>query len=182
MNWLDILIIIIVVLFTIRGYREGLVKQLINLFGFIISLFVAYYYYDKLAPYLVELIPAPNFDSSSFYFITQNFDLEAMYYNAIAFIIVFIIAKILLSILLVIIDQIAKLPGLAAVNRLAGAIIGFIQSAIILAIIVYFASIMPWEQVQSAINESSIASNFISMTPAIKANLYDLWNTTIQNL
>lgn len=51
-----------------QGYREGLVKQLINLFGFIISLFVAYYYYDDVAPYLVDLFSAPNFDNSSFYF------------------------------------------------------------------------------------------------------------------
>lgn len=105
-----------------------------------------------------------------------------MFYNAIAFIIVFIVAKIILSILLVIIDQIAKLPGLAAVNRLTGAIIGFIQSAIILAVVLYFVSIMPFEQVQNAINQSSIASNFISMTPAIKTSLYELWNTTIHNL
>ena len=41
MNWFDFVLLGIMVIYTVSGFRQGLVKQLFNLFGFVIVLVLA---------------------------------------------------------------------------------------------------------------------------------------------
>ncbi len=176
MNILDIIIIVVLVIFMIKGYQSGLIKQTINLFGYIIAIFIAYKFYSDLAPYLEELIPLPSFETSSFYMFSQFFKLQDMFYNAISFIVIFIGVKILLYFALVVLDQIAKLPGLAMINRFSGALIGLVESVIIVILLVNFISIMPWGNLQSYLEGSYIANGILDLTPTITEKIYSLWN------
>lgn len=176
MNILDIIIVVVTVVFMIKGYQAGLIKQVINLFGYVIAIFIAYKFYDDLAPYLEEIIPLPNFENSSFYMYSQFFQLNDMFYNAISFVIIFIGVKILLYFVLIILDQIAKLPGLAMINRSLGVLIGLVEALIIAILLVNFISIMPWENMQSYLNGSSIAITILDLTPSITEKIYGLWN------
>ena len=54
MNWLDYMIIIIVVLSAAQGLRHGLVRSLINMFGLLAGILVALVYYRSLAEYCLN--------------------------------------------------------------------------------------------------------------------------------
>lgn len=178
MNTLDIIIIIIVLLFMIKGYQAGLVRQVINLLGFLIAIFLAYKFSKDLAPYLEDIIPLPSFETSSLHIFSQYFNLQDMFYNAIAFLIIFIGVKILLSIALVVLDSVANLPGLAIINRSSGALIGLIEATIIIIILVNFIKIMPWANLQSYLETSSIATRILELTPMITEKIFILWDST----
>lgn len=58
-------------------------------------------------------------------FFTGN--LEAAYYNAIAFIVLFIIAKILLRIIGSFLSIVAGIPVIKQINQMLGAVLGFLE-------------------------------------------------------
>ncbi len=176
MNILDIIIIVVVIFFMIKGYQAGLIRQIINLFGYVLAIFAAYKLYDDLAPYLEEVIPFPNLGDSALSMYTELFQLHNVFYNAIAFIIIFIGVKLALYFVLIILDQIAKLPGLAIVNKLLGVLIGLVEALIIVILLVNFVSIMPWDNLQTYLNESYIAMFILDATPGITEKIYGLWN------
>ncbi|MGD9677456.1 MAG: CvpA family protein [Vulcanibacillus sp.] len=178
MNILDIIIIVVVILFILKGYQAGLVKQIINFFGYIVALIVAYKYYWTLSPYLEAVIPLPSFETSSLYMFSEFFNWQDMFYNAIAFILIFIGVKILLAIILVILEQVVRIPGLAIINRTSGALIGLVESLIIVILLVNFISIMPWASMQTYIDGSIISNSILEFTPNLTEKIFSLWDST----
>ena len=178
MNILDFIIIIIIAGSVLRGYQLGLIRQLVNLFGFIIAIFIAYQFSSSLAPFLSEYIPAPSFDNPTLYMFSQTLHLENMFYNAIAFIILFIGIKLLLNFGGAILHQIANLPVLATINRFSGALIGFIQAVVLVIIIIHVITVMPWQQLQQYTQDSVISVYLMNLTPVITELLYEIWNSS----
>lgn len=178
MNGLDLIIIIILIGSFIRGFQLGLIRQLIKLLGFFIAIFMAYRFSGELAPYLQEYIPAFEFKETSLFYFSQVFNLQNMFYNAIAFFLIFIITKFILQIGGSILNQIANLPVLATVNRLSGALIGLLQAILIVVIIIHVISVMPWQEMQIYVEGSSISEYLMKLTPILTTELYNLWNTS----
>ncbi|OEF99336.1 hypothetical protein BHF71_01730 [Vulcanibacillus modesticaldus] len=176
MNVLDLIIIVVAAGSFLRGYKLGLIRQLINLFGFFIALIMAYRFSDDLALYLMDIIPTPYFENSTLYMFSEYFQLQNMFYSSLAFVIIFIISKILLNIGGAILNQIANLPGLATINRLTGAFIGLIQSTILIIILIHVITVMPWQELQQYVESSYISSFLMDITPVITEKLYELWN------
>lgn len=179
MNFLDLIIIIILFGAFIRGYQLGLIRQLINFLGFFIAILLAYRFSGTIAPYLQQYIPLPTFENSTMYMLSQNFQLYQMFYNAIAFFLIFIGAKIVLSIGGGILHQIANLPGLKLINRTSGAIIGIIQATLIIIISIHFVKVMPWDKANQFVEGSLITNLLLSYTPVLTELLYNLWNNNI---
>lgn len=179
MNYLDIIILVILLIFAIRGYHSGLVKQLINLLGFVIALFAAYLFYDKLSPLLREWIPFPEFQNGTFELFSQTFNLEVMFYNALSFIIIFIVVKFILWILGIALDVVAKLPVISTLNKLSGLLIGLAQSFLIILLLVNFATVLPSEAVATHLAGSGISQAMLDATPGLTEKAYNLWNTWI---
>ena len=120
--------------------------QLIHLTGFIIAYIVANIYYDDLAPKLTLWIPYPNFgENSTLKLLTNSSDMEAAFYRAIAFVIIFFAVKILLQIIGTMLNFIAHLPILRQLNVWAGGILGFCEVYLIVFILLYIAAVIPIE-------------------------------------
>ncbi len=181
MNVVDFIIVIIFIGAVFRGYQLGLIRQLIYFLGFFVAFYLAYQFSGTLSPLLEGVIPSPDFEKSSLYMFAQSFDLKSMYYNAIAFFLIFIGSKIVLTIGGHILHQIASLPGLATINRLFGAIVGLIQAGLIVIIVIHGITIMPWEELHRYIYTSTTATFLMHLTPSFTDMLYHLWNTSTTN-
>jgi membrane protein required for colicin V production len=57
MNLMDIAILIVLALMTIRGFSRGIILEMSSLFGFLISFFLAYAYYRPLTFKLIRYLP-----------------------------------------------------------------------------------------------------------------------------
>ncbi|MFG6148325.1 CvpA family protein [Halobacillus sp. B23F22_1] len=173
---IDLLIIIILLLGIFTGFKRGFILQLFHLIGFIVAFVAGVLFYDDLAPKLVLWIPYPDLpQDSSWAVFLDNLPLEAGFYNAIAFAIIFFGVKIALSIVASMLDFVSELPILNSINNLLGAILGFVERYVIVFILLYISALVPVSGIQNAIDGSFLAQLIIEHTPVLSAQLKNLW-------
>lgn len=178
------LIIIILLFFgLIRGSKRGFVLQTLHLVGFIVAFMIASSYYAELSTHLTLWIPYPELSGDGvFISFLKTLPLETGFYNAISFALIFFGARIVLQIIAAMLDFVAELPLLNLVNRLFGAVLGFVESYLILFILLFILALTPVASVQEWINQSSIALNIIENTPYLSEQVEKLWFVQIQSI
>ncbi|RFA34967.1 hypothetical protein CAI16_09595 [Virgibacillus dokdonensis] len=177
-----ILLLLLLVMGFFIGLKRGFILQLFHLIGFIASFVVAALYYDELGPKLELWIPYPGLEEEGKWAtFLQDLPLEAGFYNAIAFLVIFLAVKIILQIIASMLDFVASLPILHSVNKLLGAILGFVETYLLLFIFLYIAALIPIAQIQTWINDSSVALFIIERTPYFSNEIKELWFTYVAN-
>lgn len=146
------------------GLRKGLVFQIVNLTGFIIALAVAYFYFNDIAPHL-RWIPYPG---------STGGNAEGIYYQAIAFVILFTGIRILWNILGSTLDFLANLPLLSIVNRWLGGAFGFMKVYLIIFLLLNLVAFVPIISVQQAVSDSTLAQTIVQNTPILSDKVEEL--------
>ncbi len=156
MNWLDILILVIIGLATFSGLRTGLIKAIFTLAGVIVGIILAGRLYVPLSAQLT-FIPQDNIA------------------RIVAFIIILGVVMVVAGVLASVLRWIASLVMLGWVNRLGGAIAGFIFGAFVcgalLSIWVKFLGI------STPIAGSELAILLLNRLPLALALLPEEFNT-----
>lgn len=179
----NLMIVLLLIFGLVMGLKRGFILQVFHLVGFIISFVIAVIYYKELAPHLSLWIPYPEFsEEGALALFLQALPLETGFYNAISFAIIFFGAKIILQIIASMLDFVAELPVLHSINRLLGAVLGFLEIYLILFILLYIFALTPITGIQAAINNSSVAMFMIEKTPFLSEALKNLWFTSIESL
>lgn len=173
---LDLALLIILIFGFFVGLRRGFILQLVHMTGFVISFIIAYIYYEELAPKLTLWIPFPVLDEeSALNMLFEATNLDQSYYRVIAFAIIFFAARILFQIIGSMLDFLAHLPILKQLNVFGGGILGFIETYIILFILLYIAALLPIAMVQTLLNDSVLAEFMITNTPFLSDQVQDWW-------
>jgi len=120
MNWLDIVIIIILVGGFIKGLFDGLVKQLISVF----ALILAFVFAGTLAGIIRHVVET---------YVHWETSLAPGTVNAGYYIISFILIVSIFGLLSKFVDQIVKHTPIGTLNRLGGGVFGLILSLLILS-------------------------------------------------
>lgn len=179
---LSLALLIIMVIGFFVGLRRGFILQLIHMIGFIIAFILAYIYYDELAPKLRLWIPYPDFDpGKTLQMVLDGVGMDEAFYRAIAFVIIFFAVRIVLGIIGSALDFVASLPILKTLNVWAGGILGFLETYLMLFILLYIAALLPIPAIQDAINGSFLAKGMINYTPFLSAELKKWWIDYIQS-
>ncbi len=156
MNWLDIVIIVLIAIPTLIGLRTGIIKAVLSLAGVIAGIILAGRFYVSLAGQL-SFIPQDN--------------LARIAAFAIILVAVMIIAGVLASVL----KWITSMVMLGWVNRLGGAVFGFLLGAVfcaaLLAIWVKFLGMA------GPVAESGLATLLLGRFPAVLALLPEEFNS-----
>ncbi|QDP40809.1 CvpA family protein [Radiobacillus deserti] len=173
---MDILLLGILILGIFVGLRRGFILQLLHVLGFIISFIIAVLYYDELSPKLTLWIPYPELPTDSTWAIfLDSLPLENAFYNAVSFAILFFGSKIVLQIVANMLDFVASLPILNTLNGWLGAVLGFIETYVLLFVLLYIAALVPIDFVQKSIADSGIATFMIEHTPILSKQIETLW-------
>ena len=171
----SLILILLLIMGLFIGLKRGLVLQLLHLSGFIIAFIVAASYYKKLGNQLELWIPYASLsDQGMWADFLRELPLEAAFYQVIAFAIIFFGVKIILQMIASMLDIVAALPLLNSVNKLLGAVFGFIEIYLILFILLYIMALTPIETIQYWINYSSVALFILEQTPYFSNKLFDL--------
>ncbi|HDX9576825.1 CvpA family protein [Bacillus cytotoxicus] len=173
----DIIIVLLLVMGFLLGLRRGLVLQLVKLVSFIIAYLVAYWYCKDLAPALQKIIPYPFKQEVNVPNWIDANSMETVFYQAIAFIALFIITKIALTLIGQLLNMFTEIPVLKQINALGGAILGFLEVYIILFVLIVVGTILPIEQLQTSLNQSSISKVIVEDTPILSGKVKELWQT-----
>ena len=118
MNYIDVIIIIILVISMVTGFINGLVKEVASLAALVLGIWGA--------------IRFSSFTAAKLY---DYFDMTGNYVGIIAFIVTFAVIAIGIHFAGMIADKLLKAVALGFVNRLLGIAFGLIKSVLILSVI-----------------------------------------------
>ena len=147
MNLIDIIILVILSFFALKGLVRGLVNEAASLAGLVVGGWLAYRYYPSLAVPIKSLLHLPAHLSSF-----------------LAFIVILLLTGICAHIIGNIITSALRLVMLGSLNRLGGLLIGTLEGVLLLCMVfsIVTSGFMP-EQIRHKIR-SSEGANLLAMT------------------
>lgn len=173
---LDLLILVILIVGILVGGRRGFVVQAIHMFGFIIAIIVALFYYKSLAQKFLLWIPYPGFaESATSTLELIGLDVDRTFYRIIAFALIFFATKLVLQIIGSMLDFLKYLPILGSINRLLGAVLGLVECYFLLFIALYVLALLPLEGLQVRLDNSFITGLMLEHTPIISSLFQNWW-------
>lgn len=172
---LDLIIIILLLFGLFLGLNRGFILQLLHLIGYITAFIVAAMYYDDLAERLELWIPYKEISNDSTWAqFLQALPLEMAFYSIVSFAIIFFAVKIILQIIASMLDFVASIPIIKTVNKLLGAVLGFLEVYLITFVILYVLVLAPVDGIQTMINNSWIAMFMLENTPYFSNKVFEL--------
>ncbi|WP_167605945.1 CvpA family protein [Maribellus sediminis] len=118
MNYIDIILLILLILAAVSGFKKGLVAEVASLAALILGIWGAIEFSYITSDFLVE-----------------NFDLKTDHLNIISFVVTFVVIVILVHIVGNVVNKMLETVMLGFVNKLAGLVFGVLKSALILSIL-----------------------------------------------
>jgi uncharacterized membrane protein required for colicin V production len=172
---LDLIIVLLLACGFLLGLKRGLILQVVRLTGFIAAYIVAYLYYDDAAPVLKGIIPYPLETTATMHAWLENVSVEDAFYRAIAFVLLFLVTKIVFTLIGHLLNMFAQIPVLKQVNSLGGAVLGFLEVYIILFIVIFAASLLPEQHVQTSLQDAVLPKFIVEDTPILSEKVKELW-------
>ena len=130
MNWLDLAIIVIVVLFAAIGIIRGFIKEVLSLLSWILSFWLAFTFADPTSYLLEPYINAPVLRLIA------------------AFAALFIGTLLILTVLSILIHKLLAVSGIKGTDRALGGLFGVVKGLVIIAALMLFAheTVLPQEK------------------------------------
>lgn len=171
---MTLVILIILIIGLIVGYRRGAVLQLLHLIGTISALIIASLNYEALGSKFYLVMPYPSsaqVNPNSV--LSQVSNLEYAYYYMFAFFIIFIISKIVIQIIVSSFDYLQQVTSAGLFSSIAGTILGLIEVVYILVVIIFFAATIPFYPIQEGLASSGLATFIMEHTFIISDKLIE---------
>jgi uncharacterized membrane protein required for colicin V production len=141
MNLVDLIIIVLLVMGALVGFKRGLIRQLLSLCGTIIAAVLAFLFKTPLAQLLCEYLPFFSFKGV----LAGLSVLNLFVYEVIAFLIILAIFVGLLQVLIFLSNILEKIVSMTIIfalpSKLAGAVFGVLENYIVVFIILYIVSL-----------------------------------------
>ena len=146
MGLVDILIWGILILFMVKGFLKGLIREVCSLFGLVAGGWAAFKYYPYLAGALTPFIRLPHHVA-----------------QGLSFVVIFLLLGLLFYLLGHLLTVVFKVMLLGGVNRVGGIFFGLLEGAFLLSMLLYFATARPVpEKIKGYVGRSRTAQSFIA--------------------
>lgn len=177
----DLIIIIIIALGAVVGFKNGAIKEATKFIGFLVIVFIAFLLKDKLTVLLYENLPFFNF-----FGLIKGLDaINILFYQLISFLVIFIALLFLLKVLVVItglVELLVKMTVfLSLPSKIIGAIVGAIEFYIYIFIVLYVLNTPVFNL--SYVSDSMFGNKILNDTPILSGlvndtvSVYsDVWN------
>ncbi len=117
MNWLDAIIVVVLILSLVTGFINGLVKEVASLAALILGIWGA--------------IRFSSFTAAKLY---DYFDMTGRYVGIIAFLITFGLIVVLIHFIGILADKVVNAASLGFINRILGIVFGLLKSILIMSV------------------------------------------------
>jgi uncharacterized membrane protein required for colicin V production len=169
---MTLILLIILIIGLIVGYRRGAVLQFMHLIGTISALIIASLNYEALGSRFYLVMPYPSTAQANAV-LTEVGNLEYAYYYMFAFFLIFIVSKIVIQIIVSGFDYLQQVTSDGLIPSIIGTILGLIEVIYVLAVLLFFVATIPYMPVQEALADSWIASFIIEHTFIISDKLIE---------
>lgn len=125
MNYLDIIIAVLLVVFGIGGWRKGIIIEVTTLLGLGLGLYGAFHFSDFTAEKLVSLV-----------------EINPKYLNLIAFIVTFVVVALLVNVLGRLVSSVVKNLNLGFIDKIGGFLVGLAKGLLICSLLVMLLNVI----------------------------------------
>ena len=151
MGLIDICILAVLAFFLLKGILRGLLKEVCSLLGLVLGGLFAFTFHLPLAQLLQD-----------------SFRLPAQLCIWGSFLAIFLVVVFCFAVIGFVLNRFVKIVFLGGINRLAGAVFGFLQGVVILSMIVLvLSSSMAPQMVRKYMAQSELAPPFSDLGESI---------------
>lgn len=165
MTIVDSILILFLLLGAVLGFKKGAIKSLVVLIGTILVVVISYYLKNPIAKLLLDYCPFIKFGGAWTGLVTLNI----LLYEALAYILVFIVLSSILSLFIKvsgILETILKMTIILGIpSKIIGAVLGFLE-AVVFSFIVLFV-LLQFNGTSKIVSDSSLARSIVDKTPFI---------------
>ncbi len=156
MNWLDYILIFVLIYYLYNGLRQGLVKQVAGLIGLFVAFICSLRWSGVLRSYLDRFLKL----DEVFVFLGQESEaslwLVNVIINIITFLMVLMIISMVLSALIQRLRVINKIPIVGPINAVSGAVVGAMKGLLVIFIAVAVISLLETNFWQDSMQASAV--------------------------
>jgi membrane protein required for colicin V production len=141
--------LVFLALATFGGFRQGFVLETAGIFGAVVALAVARLEYSDVRTMLQQFAP------------------HSAWLTIVAYLLIFLLVWGAIIIVARKIRSLVRLMMLGWLDRLGGALIGLVQGALLVELLLYFTRRVPNAQLRHLAHHSALAPAFLSVMPLV---------------
>ena len=175
MTIVDIIIIVLLILFILKGFSNGVFKEGISFVGGMVVLVLAFLFKNPVSQFMYQTLPFFKFSSM----MSGISVLNVIIYEVIAFMLV-------ATVLLLIYELILKMTNIfekvlrwtfvfALPSKLGGAVIGFVEGVIVIFIALFVC--LQFNGTRGYVQESNYANTVLTKTPFLGYAINPIYNS-----
>ena len=158
MNYLDIIIAIVLLIFGIKGLRKGLIIEVVSLLAFGVGIYGAMHFSDFTAEHLQDFM-----------------EINPQYLNTIAFVLTFIILVVVVNLIGRLISKLIKSMNLGFFDKLGGFLFGVLKGVLLCSTFVLVLNNLQWTGViKEEVREGSFLYKHVEETVPYLYKGFDL--------
>ena len=165
MNVVDVIIIALLILGGVAGFKAGVIKKLTDFIGMFVVIILAFYLKNYISVIMYENLPFFNF----FGLINGIDTLNILLYEVIAFLVIFIALLFVLKVVLMLtglIEKILKATVILSIpSKLLGIVVGVIEMYVYLFLILVIVSLPIFDS--SFLKDSKMNNFILNNTPVL---------------
>ena len=177
MNVADIIIVIALVLGAIGGFRAGVIKKTADFVGIFLVIILSFYLKNYLSVIMYENLPFINFGG----FIKGIEAINILFYEVLAFIIVFSLLMLILKIVLMLTGLIEKILKATVILSIPSKILGIVVGAIEMYVYVFLVLVVITLPIINVpyVRDSKVSNFILNNTPilsSVSEEMVDTYN------
>ena len=165
MNVVDVIIIALLILGGVAGFKAGVIKKLTEFIGMFVVIILAFYLKNYISVIMYENLPFFNF----FGLINGIDALNILLYEVIAFLVIFIALLFVLKVVLMLtglVEKILKATVILSIpSKLLGIVVGVIEMYVYLFLILVIVSLPIFDS--SFLKDSKMNNFILNNTPVL---------------
>ena len=177
MTAIDIVIILLLIMFGVVGWKQGIIKEAVQLIGMIIILVIAFMFKGELGNIFCKWLPFFNFNGSPIEGMTT---LNILLYQVLGFVIIFTVLYAIYTIILKLSGVFQKILDRTIIllipSKIGGLIIGLLEGYILLFVLLLIITGLPASYTSNFTN-SNLVQTIVYKTPILSSASKDVTNS-----
>lgn len=166
MNYLDIIILILLIIFGFGGWKKGIIIEAASLLGLGLGILAAFYCSDFTAEKLVEWM-----------------EINPKYLKVLSFIVTFVVVAVVVNLLGKMIANIVKSLNLGFIDKIGGFVFGVAKGVLLCSLLIMLLNVFKSKDIiKDDDRQSSILFPYVEATIPYVYQGFDLVQEVIKNI
>ena len=177
MTAIDIVVLLLLVMFGVVGWKQGVIKEAVQFIGMIIILVISFIFKGELGNLFCKWLPFFNFNGSPIEGMTT---LNILLYQILGFVIIFTVLYAIYTIVLKLSGVFQKILDWTIIlllpSKIGGLILGLLEGYVLIFVILLIITGLPASYTSNFTN-SSLVKTIVYKTPILSSASKDVTNS-----